>query len=92
MIDGQRQRRALTAAENALRALDGGDPARARVAATEAVDLDRVDAYRGFVAAVERAAADLEAGVRVTRESWAGLAAALGPGPLNAWASERAAN
>ncbi|HLE39458.1 MAG TPA: hypothetical protein VJA44_07380 [Acidimicrobiia bacterium] len=89
MIDGQRQRRALTVAEQALRALEAGDAARARTAAAGAAALDQVDAYLGFVSAVEGAAADIEAGGGVSPESWANLAGVLGPGPLGAWAAER---
>ncbi len=91
MIDGQRQRRALTTAEQALRALEAGDGGRARTAAAEAAGLDQVDAYRGFVTAVERAAADLSTAGAVSPESWANLATVLGSGPLGAWAANRAA-
>jgi hypothetical protein len=89
MIDGQRQRRALTAAEQGLRALEAGDGVRAGTAAAEAAALDQVGAYRGLVDAVAAAIGDLEIGGAVTPPSWAAIAAVLGAGPLGAWAAER---
>ena len=88
-IDGQRQRRALTAVEQALRALEAGDGVRAGIAAAEAAALDQVGAYRGFVDAVAVGIGDLEIGGEVTAPSWATIAAVLGPGPLGSWAGTR---
>ena len=82
MIDGRRQRQALTAAEQALAALASGDAARARAAAARAASLDQVDAFAGLPVTVERAASDVEARGSVSREAWLALRATLGPGPL----------
>ncbi len=83
-LDGQRQRRALTAAEQSIQALAAGQGDRAAAAADRAADLDQIGAFAGLPAAVGAAAADLAEGGAVTAESWDGLTAAVGPGPLAA--------
>ena len=81
-FDGQQQRRALTAAEQALRALGAGSPDKARQAAAKAAELDQLGFYAGLVAAVEPAAARLDVGEPIGDAAWDGLVAALGLGPL----------
>jgi len=83
-FDGQKQRSALTAAEQALRALGSGDPDKARKTAAKAADLDQIGAYAGFVEAVGPLAQRLESGVPIDDAGWDGLAAVLGMGPLSA--------
>jgi hypothetical protein len=82
-LDGKRQRNALTAAENAIKAIGAGNGDRARKAAAKAAELDQIGAYAGFTAAIEQAAADLASGV-VSDETWATIAEEVGPGPLAA--------
>jgi hypothetical protein len=82
--DGHRQRRALTAAEQALAALETGDRDAARRAAAEAASLDQVGAFSHLVGAVELAAADLAATGRVGDSAVSALLEAVGPGPLAA--------
>jgi hypothetical protein len=86
-LDGKRQRNALTAAENAIRALGAGDGVRARSAAVKAVELDQIGAYADFAAAVDRAAVEL-AGGGVSSEAWQAMIDAVGPGPLVALIDE----
>ena len=81
-MDGRKQRQAVTAAEQAIRALAAGEPERAVAAASRADALDQIGAYRGFVAAIGGAAADLAAGGEVGEQAWDAIAAAVGPGPL----------
>jgi hypothetical protein len=88
--DGQRQRRALSAAEQALRALTDGDGERARRAAAEALQLDTIGAYRSLSGAVGVAADELDETGAVSPATWGVIARALGPGPLGAWAADRA--
>lgn len=83
-VDGRRQRRALTAAQRSVELLASGDPAGARRAAATAVDLDQVDAFRGLVAAVDTAAAELEASGSLSRKGLRALSDAMPPGPLGA--------
>ena len=83
MIDGKKQRNALTGAEQALRALGAGDGDRARKNAAKAAELDQVGAYADLVAAVDDAAADLEGGGEVSAASWDAVAEAVGAGPLS---------
>lgn len=89
-MDGHQQRRALTAAEQAVKALVDGDPARAEEAAARAAELDQVGAFAGLVAAVAEAAAEIVAAGTVSRAGWLRLSAALGPGPLQAVADQAA--
>lgn len=80
--DGQKQRQAVNAAEQAIKALAAGNADRARKASQRAVDLDQIGLYTGFGEAVAAAADDLERGGVVSEESWDAVEAALGPGPL----------
>lgn len=86
-LDGKRQRNALTAAENAIRALGAGDGDRARAAAAKAADLDQIGAYVQFASAVDRAASGLP---DISAASWGAIADAVGPGPLAALVDEMA--
>jgi len=81
-MDGQQQRKALSAAESALRALAAGETGRARAAAEKAASLDQVGAYGGFAALVRCAAAEIERSGAVTEGTRDALRDALGPGPL----------
>lgn len=81
-MKGESQRRALTAVEQAIRALGAGDADRARAAAARAVELDQLGVYAHLGQAVGLAAADLEAGGTVSDPAWDAIAAAVGPGPL----------
>lgn len=84
-MDGQQQRRALTAAERSIRLALAGDIEGAQRAASTAERLDQIGAYGGL--------ADLVGGLP-TPMSDAGLATlteALGPGPLAALAEALAA-
>ncbi len=80
---GQRQRKALTAAEKALRALGGGNAARARKAAAQAVDLDQIGVYSGLDTAVAPLAEKLDRGEAIDDAGWDSLIAVLGLGPLS---------
>ncbi len=81
-LDGNKQRNALTAAEQALRALGSGRPDRARKNAAKAAELDQIGVFASFASAVEAAAADLADGGPVSAAHWDGIAVAVGPGPL----------
>ena len=83
-VDGQQQRKALTAAERAIEHLGRGDADRARSAAATAATLDQVGAFAGLVAAVEIAAGHLDAGQPLGNSAWDAVAEAVGPGPLSA--------
>lgn len=87
-MDGRQQRKALSAAESALRALAAGETGRARAAAEKAASLDQVGAYAGFVALVRRAAGEIEAVGGVLPETKRALADSLGGGPLAAAVEE----
>ena len=82
MIDGQKQREALSAAERSLYLLGRGAGAEAVAAAGQASQLDQVDAFRSLPAAVARVAAHLRGDGRVPSDAWDELASAVGPGPL----------
>lgn len=84
MTDGQQQRRALTAAEQALQALQAGDAERARQAATRAAELDQVGVYGRFPDTIAEAADEIETSGKVSPQGWRRLSAVLGPGPLQA--------
>jgi len=86
-MDGHQQRRALSAAERALEALEKGDGDAARRAAMEAASLDQIGAFSHLVGAVELATADLAATARVGSSALAALLEAVGPGPLAARAA-----
>lgn len=83
-MDGQRQRRAYTAAERAVRALGSGDPVGARRAAATAEELDQIGLYAAFRQLVDRSAGLLAAGAPVPEELWSAMRDAAGPGPLSA--------
>ena len=83
-LDGHRQRRAFSAAEQALSALEVGDAAAAQRAATEAATLDQIGAFSQLVGAVELATADLAATGRVGDSAVSALLEAVGLGPLTA--------
>ena len=87
-MDGQQQRKALSAAEAALRALAVGEAARARAAAEKAASLDQIGAYAGFAGLVGRAAGEIEAVGGVLPETRRALADSLGGGPLAAAVEE----
>ena len=82
MIDGQKQREALSAAERSLHLLDRGALGEAVAAAERAHQLDQVDAFSLLPSAVSRVVGHLEGGEHVPGEAWEALAAAVGPGPL----------
>ncbi len=83
-MDGQQQRRALTAAERSIRLAFSGDLEGARRAAATAESLDQIGAYEGL--------ADLitAVGAPPDPERLALLTEALGPGPLAALAESMA--
>jgi hypothetical protein len=81
-VDGRQQRRALTAAEQAIRHLGAGDGTRAVDAAQRAAELDQIEVFAGLPAAVGRAAADLDGGGAISAAAWEGVSAAVGQGPL----------
>ena len=84
-MDGQQQRKALSAAESALRALAAGDAGRARAAAEKAAALDQLGVYGAFAGWVRRAAGEIEAsGSGCCRRPGRRLRDSLGPGPLAA--------
>lgn len=82
VVDGQQQRNALTAAEQALRALAEGDADRATQAALRAHELDQIDLYAALPDAVAGAIADLTLQGRIGVGTVEMLRAAVGPGPL----------
>ncbi len=82
-FDGQKQRRALTAAEQALRALGAGNAAKARRTAAQAADLDQIGIYSGLDTAVAPLADRLDRGEAIDDAGWDGLVAVLGVGPLS---------
>ena len=79
---GEAQRRALTAVQQAIRALGAGEPQRARDAAARAAELDQLGVYASLVPAVAAAVADIERDGAVGADAWDAVAAAVGPGPL----------
>jgi hypothetical protein len=87
-FDGQRQRKALTAAERALRALGAGKAARARKAAAQAADLDQIGAYSGLDTAVASLAHILDRGEAIDDAGWDSIIAVLGLGPLTGLVDE----
>lgn len=84
MIDGQRQREALAAAERSLSLLQKGSLVKARQAAERARELDQVSTFDSLPAAVEVIVGYQAAETPVPSEAWDGLAIAVGPGPLAA--------
>lgn len=84
MIDGQRQREALAAAERSLFLLQKGRLEEAGKAADRARSLDQVGIFDALPGAVEEVVSHKSAGVPVPAQAWDRLAAAVGPGPLAA--------
>jgi len=89
MIDGQQQRKALTAAEQALHALEAGEGDKAIEAAARAAELDQIGLFAALPGVVAASVESADGG-KVTAAGWRAIAAALGPGPLAAFADERA--
>lgn len=81
-FDGKKQRNALTAAENAVRALASGSADRATANARRAAELDQIGAYAGLAEAVVGAASDLD-DAGPTAAQWDAVAEQLEPGPLS---------
>ena len=88
-MDGQQQRRALNAAEQALTALERGDAAGALHAASEAAELDQIGAFAAFATVIATVAGDLAAGGVVGAAAWQQVAGSL-DGPLRARAAGHA--
>lgn len=82
-FDGQKQRRALTAAEQSLRALGAGNAEKARMAAVKATDLDQIGIYAELAETVAPLADGLDRGEPVPDAGWDRLTEALGLGPLS---------
>jgi len=87
-MDGQQQRKALTAAASALRALAAGETGRARAAADKALVLDQLGVYGAFVGGVRRAAGEIEQLGSVTAATREALRDSVSPGPLAAAVEE----
>ena len=87
-MDGQKQRRALSAAESALRALAAGDAGRSREAAAKAAALDQLGVYASFAGLVRRAAGEIEQLGAVVEATRLALRDSLAPGPLAAAAED----
>src|SRR4051812_35729750 len=85
---GRDQREAVSAIERAITALTKGDTGAVRRAATAVAGLDRAHVYPELPAALEAAAAELDAGA-LSSSAIGAVVAALGPGPLAAEARER---
>lgn len=81
-FDGKKQRNALTAAENAVRALASGNADRATANARRAAELDQIGVYGGFAGAVVEIASDLD-DAGPTAAQWDEVVAHLEPGPLS---------
>lgn len=87
-MDGKKQRNALTAAEQAIRALAIGDGDRARLNSAKAADLDQIGLFAALPGAVADGAAQIDAEGAVAPSAWDAVAAAVGPGPLQHLVSE----
>lgn len=87
-FDGQKQRRALNAAENTLRALAEGNAGQARKAAAKAAELDQIGIYSDFAEAVIPLAERLHLGEAVDDSGWNTLVDTLGIGPLSGLVDE----
>jgi hypothetical protein len=81
-MDGHAQRNALTAAEQAIRALGGANAAKARANAAKAAELDQAGVFAALPDAVGRAAVDLETSGTIGEAAWRAVEDAVGPGPL----------
>jgi hypothetical protein len=84
VIEGRKQREALSAAERALYLLGRGAFDDAMAAAQRACELDQVDTFAALPEAVARVVAQKQNDGTVPAEAWDALAAAVGPGPLQA--------
>lgn len=84
MVDGQKQRQALSAAERAIEALGRGDSAAARMAVATAVERDQIGLFASMADAVYLAASELDEDGGVSDATWNTVADAVGPGPLQA--------
>lgn len=84
VVDGRRQRNALTAAEQAIVALAAGDTSRANDSAASAASLDQIGVYAGLPDAVTLAVGHIEQHGSLGDGEWARLRAVLPPGPLQA--------
>lgn len=78
---GQRQREVVSAIERAIGAIASADAAKVRRAARSVAELDAAGRYLALPAALERVAAELDAG-GATAAALDEVVAALGPGPL----------
>lgn len=87
-MDGKRQRNALTAAENAVRALGSGNTTKAASAAAKAAELDQLGIYTELPGAVGAGIEEIEAGDRVSNVTWDEISAVVGPGPLQGLVGE----
>ena len=81
-FDGKKQRNALTAAENALRALADGNRKRALANASRAAELDQIGVYTDLAGAVTDIVDELDDGARPNAAAWDRVAATLDAGPL----------
>jgi len=84
-VDGQQQRRALTAAERSIRLAFSGDLEGARRAGATAESLDQIGVYEGLADLI------VAVGSPPDPDRLAGLTDALGPGPLAALVESLAA-
>ena len=82
MIDGQKQREALSAAERSLHLLELRAFDEAVAAAERARELDQVEAFAALPDAGSQVVAHEERGATVPAGVWEALATAVGPGPL----------
>ena len=87
-MDGKRQRSAVTAVENTIRALGVGDAERAAWIAATAAERDQLGIFADLPDAVAVAVEDLGAGGAVSASSWERIAQVVGPGPLLALVAE----
>lgn len=84
-MDGQQQRRALTAAERSIKLAFAGDPEGARRAAATAETLDQLGLYEGLPDLI------VAVGTPPDHDRIEALTNALGPGPLAALVEELSA-
>jgi len=87
-MDGKKQRNALTAAENSVRALASSNTTKAASAAAKAAELDQLGIYAELPGAVGAGIAEIEAGDRVSNVTWDEISAVVGPGPLQGLVGE----
>lgn len=87
-MDGQQQRKALSAAERSIHQLAGGKPEGAERAAALAAELDQIGVFSALTSAVSQAATDLRGAGVISEAAKAALVDAVGPGPLAAAVSQ----